>query len=334
MISGFFLIGIRKNNCTPITSHLATIKYPGSYCLTSDIRVKENNFGIHIRSNDVKLDLGNFKIIGTGETTYGVVIDGSENVTVKNGIFKNLLYGILGTNLKDSSLVRNFFSNVSFRPIRINGRNVTVSNNKISGSRGTSLYPESNTIGIELMGNLHQVLDNHIFNIEPYSFGEAVGISISSGGEDLIVSKNRIQLNQRKELGRTIGIWSGPVSPLRQISNNVIIGFDYGLLVNKFNWDKINNNKVVHFCGHLDQQASIHLDQRNKISSMNDCKDTVEYYTNVEVSDKKQKGLYYRLATIKRELQYPKNSWLVDYKKSCALGMTEACKYYDIYKEK
>jgi hypothetical protein len=76
------------------------ITLPGSYYLTGNITLTNNNSGIFIQTNDVTLDLNGFVMTGAGGT--GDAIDVSslagQNVVIRNGTLRNWHNGVAALN--------------------------------------------------------------------------------------------------------------------------------------------------------------------------------------------------------------------------------------------
>lgn len=79
----------RINGCVisiPIATDAFTITQPGNYCLTADVAGP-----LTITADNVILDLNNHAVDGG---TNGIVVDGQENVIIKNGRVQNCTNGI------------------------------------------------------------------------------------------------------------------------------------------------------------------------------------------------------------------------------------------------
>lgn len=78
---------------TPISSLPVTINQPGSYYLTGNL--DGSGGGITVTADDVTLDLMGFTIDGggTGVTSYGILLDGSNNAAIRNGTIKGFGWG-------------------------------------------------------------------------------------------------------------------------------------------------------------------------------------------------------------------------------------------------
>ncbi|MGO9002262.1 MAG: right-handed parallel beta-helix repeat-containing protein [Limisphaerales bacterium] len=70
---------------TPISSVGGTISSPGSYYLTTNLTITSGNFGVLISSGNVTLDLNGFVLQGVPGSYSGVYVNGTTNVTVRNG---------------------------------------------------------------------------------------------------------------------------------------------------------------------------------------------------------------------------------------------------------
>jgi hypothetical protein len=85
------------------------IDKPGSYYLTAPLRGTNEESGITIDADDVKLDLNGFSLNGVSGSVNGVEVTSPfgqrNNISIRNGVIRGWdSYGIQGTNAHDSSV--------------------------------------------------------------------------------------------------------------------------------------------------------------------------------------------------------------------------------------
>lgn len=216
--------------CTAISAP-TTITTSGLYCLTANIFVSTpDQNGILITASNVTLDLQGKAIVGPGSGTgRGVLAINQSSVTVRGGNVSGFHVGVQLELSNYSSVERMDVSGNAIRGIVIEGLNAIAELNRAKGIAGSSAYPDSHSMGIEVNGNNCHVRFNQLENIMPYGSGEGVGISLSDNASGCNVYDNLIRFAANSSTGRTFGAWVGGGAYPASIHNNVMLGADYGL---------------------------------------------------------------------------------------------------------
>ena len=73
------------------------ITQPGSYRLTGNLTITTLAIGIHVKADNVTIDLNGFAVVGPGSASYeGVAVEPANvNTSVRNGTIQNMHSGIL-----------------------------------------------------------------------------------------------------------------------------------------------------------------------------------------------------------------------------------------------
>ncbi len=119
-----------------------TIDQPGSYVLPSDMTVAPNRgAGILVTASGVDLDLGGHNIAGPGGIQgTGIHVRGAAGVSIRNGKFANLAFGVVVENSSNVNVIGNQFRGEGLAPAApppetavmiVQSRNVVVDNNQI-----------------------------------------------------------------------------------------------------------------------------------------------------------------------------------------------------------
>lgn len=216
--------------CTAIAAP-TTISVPGLYCLTANIFVTApNQHGIQVLASDVIIDMQGKAIVGPGSGEgVGVRAIDVDRVTVRGGNIWGFHFGVHIERSEDSSVERMDVSGNILRGAIVIGERALVEHTRAKGIHGSSAFPTSHSMGIEISGNNCNVRFNNVENIMPYGPNEGVAISISDFASGCQVYDNLIRFAAKPPTGRSFGVWvGGGVAPL-SVHKNVILGADYGL---------------------------------------------------------------------------------------------------------
>jgi hypothetical protein len=216
--------------CTAISAP-TTITAPGLYCLTSNVFVTApNQHGVSIQASDVILDMQGKAIVGPGYGEgVGVRAIDVNRVTVRGGNIWGFHFGVHIERSNDSSVERMDVSGNILRGAIVIGARAIVEHTRVKGILGSSAFPTSHSMGIEVSGNNCNVRFNNVENIMPYGATEGVGISVSDFASGCQVYDNLVRFSAKPPAGRTFGVWvGGGVAPL-SVHKNTILNADYGL---------------------------------------------------------------------------------------------------------
>jgi hypothetical protein len=100
--------------------------------------------GVVVGADRITIDLKGFALIGDGG--YGVSSDGFDQVTVKNGIVRNFVWGVYAFNQSDKFSVSSLVvSGNGFDGIRVDGDSTSVASSIVSGNvlSGVVVYGDS-----------------------------------------------------------------------------------------------------------------------------------------------------------------------------------------------
>ena len=214
-------------NCTPITSLPATITAQGLYCLTAKLGTNQTSGNaITINANNVTIDLNGWKVddgsAGTGTQAFGIYST-ANNVTIKNGIVRGFSFGIeldgSGAVIQDMLLDGNTVAGiVTF------GTGALVEHNQIVNTGGSTVFSNSNAVGMDLAGSDSTASDNTVSALTATGTGGDYGIAID--GSNNVARNNTVFNNNRPSGGGTAyGISSTGSSDI--ITNNTINNFVY-----------------------------------------------------------------------------------------------------------
>lgn len=90
-----FLVKITQFN-VPLT-----ITQPGIYCVGENLTINaQAGFAVSIQSDNVILDLNDNQVIGAGSGTSGVIINGKNNIIIRNGSIRNMSLRGIGINIQ------------------------------------------------------------------------------------------------------------------------------------------------------------------------------------------------------------------------------------------
>ncbi|MGD0728954.1 MAG: NosD domain-containing protein [Candidatus Micrarchaeaceae archaeon] len=175
-------------------SNCENINSPGSYFVESGIKTGITSGAcINITSDNVNLVCNSNKITGSGPFvgyapfTYGIEIDGKQNVTISGCDVRNFSYGVFALSSQNINLITNNFSINYVSNIYLNNTHQSaIYQNYLSRSSSTqgSLYLTNGTTGITVYNNTIQydqyyginvnssnnVFKNNYINGTQYSF--------------------------------------------------------------------------------------------------------------------------------------------------------------------
>lgn len=249
LLTSLFLVSQVHASCTPITQIPINIDKPGTYCLVKNFTYPGQSSAITIRTSGIVLDFQGHSISSniSDNTAIGIYTIDQQDITIRNGNLNGFFFGIYLADTKGSStgadsrsgghiIEKMVIKNSLFRGIRLEGIHNTVRACTISDTGGTSFFPNSFAIGIELIGP-SVTIDNNVVN-ETYAcgIGESVGIAFSNNCNGASASFNKISNTKRTStrcsfLGHSFGIWVGGNSTLKTnayIRNNIINGMHNG----------------------------------------------------------------------------------------------------------
>ncbi len=126
--------------CTStITSIPVSLTIKGVHCLKSDLQTgKATGFAIRINRDDITVDLGGFRILGTAgsnTTTSGILATNKKNITVRNGTVEGFYRGVYldesggdntGLLVEHIHAVRNTFTG-----IQAEGEGIVIRKNRV-----------------------------------------------------------------------------------------------------------------------------------------------------------------------------------------------------------
>lgn len=159
-------------------SSCKNIAYPGTYYLAGDIFTSINNGAcINIRASNVRLMGNGHRITGSGPFvasqpfTYGIEIDGVNNVTVGNIIIAKFSYDVYSLNSNMARIVGVNALNATMSGIYLNNTYLsTISDDQVSGAI-------SSQGGIFLLGGGNNTIDTDIVKNNA-----VLGIEVNSSG--------------------------------------------------------------------------------------------------------------------------------------------------------
>jgi len=180
-------------NCTAITQLPKVITSQGVYCLTGNLSTSmTTGNAIEIQANNVTIDLNGYKLgglgAGAGTNATGIFADQRKNITIKNGITRGFLFGIL---LRDFSLttssghvVKNILADQNtLTGIGVMGLGHTVSHNTVVDTGGSTIF--NAPVGIVVVGSGAKVTGNAVSTTTATGTGRAVGIFLESADYSL-----------------------------------------------------------------------------------------------------------------------------------------------------
>jgi parallel beta-helix repeat protein len=141
-----------ENTCLTITS--STILGDNVTCGTGD--------GITVAGDDITLDCSIYGISGTGEHA-GILIDGKENVVIKNCNVTNFYYGIKVLNSNNVQIIEenNLQLNDFYGIYLYNTENVLINNNSIINDNN----------GVYMISSDNTTISNNIINLQKKFYG-------------------------------------------------------------------------------------------------------------------------------------------------------------------
>jgi hypothetical protein len=179
-------------DCTEITSLPAVISNQGVYCLTGNLTTSTGSgAAIDIMVSNVTLDLNSWKVggqaAGLGTAAVGIFSD-ANNVTVKNGIVRGFLQGIIlnGRGAVVEDILADQNTSIG---IVVAGQGAVVRRNKVVDTGG----PSSISIGISV-GGTGSLIENNLVSDLTATGATALerGIVVSEGGDFSTLRENVI----------------------------------------------------------------------------------------------------------------------------------------------
>ncbi len=262
---------LAENPCTPIDSVPTIITKSGSYCLQNNLYNQESKNAITISVSGVIIDLKNHTLSAgvedPGTKLFGVYSKDVRDITIKNGIIRNFMYGIYLSDSNTSSTGANSLSggykieNVKlvsnyFRGMRLEGANHTVIGNTVRNTGGSIVFDNSFAIGIEIIGPGAKVESNTVVDTYSCGNGESVAISFSNNNSGSEANRNRI-INYKStkdkcllyhaSTGRSFGIWVGGNPSFKTnafLRDNIIDKMYYGFAFSSPTTGSYGNNLV------------------------------------------------------------------------------------------
>lgn len=233
-ISGFAQASLSA--CFSIGALPYVIEHSGCYIVRNDLRYDGlSGVGIWLRTGDVHLDLGGYRVNGSsGPTTSAVGIHSEQsgkNIVIENGTVSGFLYGVrvsAGPNkqLTDRFVLRNVaLLKNGFRGAMIEGTNTLIENVKVESTGGTLFFPDAFAIGIDLSGFGCIVRNNKIAETHAVGRGEAVAIALRGDTNSCLVEQNELKNTPGSNESVTYGIWLAEGAKGVQMADNDISGF-------------------------------------------------------------------------------------------------------------
>lgn len=232
-----FPVKAETTNCTAITSPGATINSPGIYCLTGNINAPGGfNTGnaIHIKANNVTLDLNGWKLdgeaAGTATQATGILVE-ADNVTIQNGTIRGFRSGILLYG-RGGVLQNIRAAQITSLGILISGESIVVRDNQLLDIGGSTVSTTMTAYGIIVLGNHNLIENNFIAGLS--SGGSSSEYAIFAGNAHWSMVRGNFITDTAKPTGGGVsyGIAALASSGITIRENNVtnyISGIIYGL---------------------------------------------------------------------------------------------------------
>lgn len=219
------LFGMSPENQRAVISSLPfTINAPGTYTLSNDLTCEgpQGTICVRVAASNVVIDLQGHSITCTSTDParhiYGIKASEQKFVTIRNGSVNRCFYGIELEDVPEYGLYRPsngwhlienmYLEGNTFRALRCDGAAITVRNNTIENTGGTTFYPNAYAMGIECVGPGSYIHDNYVHNTYPVGAGEGVGIAINSAGKGSTIANNEV-VNDEINSQSTIAYWAG-----------------------------------------------------------------------------------------------------------------------------
>jgi hypothetical protein len=215
-----------------VTSVPTTISKAGSYCLTADIAARSmTGIAIWIKASDVRLDLGDRKIVGPGGATEASAIVAeptAQRVSIKNGLIRGFKIGVnsQGALARVENVQVDRCTSIG---IFVAGQGSLVRGNRVTNTTGNAAgLPDVAGTGIMACGPATVVEDNVVTGLphaEQAQWGDELGIMVSGQGS---VLRNNVVIDDDVPCCRlTYGI--SVAGEGVTVSGSIISSFSYGL---------------------------------------------------------------------------------------------------------
>jgi Right handed beta helix region len=181
---------------TPISSAPFYITQPGSYYLTTNITVTNDDDCIVITADNVTVDFNGFTIsdaVGADAQGNGVIIaDGMKNITVRNGTIQGFYRGIYSSSVQAVLIEKMRLAFNYFQVIELDfSSSGIVRNNQVCNTGGTTVGSNQSVFGIQIAGSPCDVENNVVNDTTAMGTGSSDGIWLSNG-TDVWAINNRI----------------------------------------------------------------------------------------------------------------------------------------------
>lgn len=194
------------------------ITQPGSYYLTGNINGEPGKHGILITSANVTLDLNGFALIGDAASLDGV--NGSSNVTVRNGTVRNWRYGVQLSSRSRVEHVTASFNTVA--GLRANGADFLITGCVVSANTGTGIVTAccgqivGSEVGNNTQGGINvgtsvtitgcTITDNDTFGVLLTGDSVISGCTVTFNGTDgIVVGSGCLVLNNQCSANGLLG---------------------------------------------------------------------------------------------------------------------------------
>ena len=215
-------------DCVPVTSLPATISTQGIYCLTGNLSTSQTSGNaITINANNVTLDLNGWKVggqaAGTGTYAYGIY-SAAANVTVKNGIVRGFLNGVVltgrGATVQGITADQNTAVGID-----VEGPGSVVQGNQVVDTGGSTIGSNVDAIGISVYGPGSLIHNNLVSGLTATGSAGEFGISFLGAATQSTARHNVVSDTARPTAGSS-GIYVGGSSAVA-VSSNIITNFTY-----------------------------------------------------------------------------------------------------------
>jgi hypothetical protein len=306
----------------------SVISEPGEYCLSADLKVTDEAAnGITVTADNVAIDMGDFAVIGPGALSRatGIYANGVKGLHLRGGRTSGFLFGVRidtpSTDHAASDIVIKGMklSDIGLRGIKISAQHALISLNRIERIGGSPALPSAYSHGIEFDGNDCTIDQNFIAGILPFREGEGVGISLGDA-RGCVIRDNLIR-QPSVQYGRTAAIWIGGAKDENTVTNNYMIGGDYGVLGW---WNDAKSNFIRNTCDPILHDAEYFAS--NDFSESGACLQTPAQLRGALKKDDSDPLLHFDLARTLNDLVTGSREAEFHFDRACQLGLEEACR--------